>query len=134
MKRKRKHPEIPIKSKFSIARLCPFIPGEDPRARHRRRHYLALANVETVRTWCEYRGIQFSIAKSNHPDVSTPEGWKWDFRLPNKFAQWRPFAGKLSMKMHLTEGALHSIKVYDTEQLLIVLEEWANSRENHEKD
>lgn len=117
----------PIYSKFGQGRLCHFIPGETPRERHRRRHAAALATAEMVRKWCEYRGVEFRLTKCNHAEVSTPEGWKWDFRMPGKFAQWRPFVGKLSMKTQLVGGDLHHVKVYDTEQLLILLEWWAGT-------
>ena len=113
-----------VRSKFGLSRHVPFMPGEDPRERHRRRHANALKNRATIEAWCEFRGVSLRVARSNHPETSAPEGWKWDFRVPGKFAQWRPFVGKLSYKTNLQDPVMHVVKVYDFEQLLTALEHW----------
>jgi hypothetical protein len=115
-----------ILSKCGLSRLVPFIRGETPKERHRRRHASALAHRRQLETWCEYRGIAVRVASAGNPDTYVAEGWKWDFRVANKFAQWRPFAGKLTCKTDLRSSEVYGIKVHDYEQLLLVLEWWLN--------
>jgi len=44
-----------------FSRLLPFIPGERPAARHKRRRELALTWVESIQVWCDYRGVEFKV-------------------------------------------------------------------------
>ena len=120
---KLKQQQSAIRSKCGMSLLVPYIYGENPRERHRRRHNAALAARSTIESWCEFRCVELTVTGSNHPETCSPEGWKWDFRLPNKFAQWRPFAGNLALKKDL-HGSLYVIKLYDHEQLLNILEWW----------
>lgn len=115
--------EVPVRSAFGISADCPFRPDETPQERHARRHASAMRRLADVRAWCEYRGVEFRVAGSNHPETTVAEGWKWDFRVPDKFAQWRPFVGKLSLKRNL-RGQLFQMKVYGVDQLLVALEWW----------
>lgn len=50
--------------------------------------------------------------------------WTWDFRVPNKFAQWHPYIGKLTAKTELMGNVVHHVKVHDHEQLLRMLDWW----------
>jgi hypothetical protein len=87
-----------------------------------------MAHRGIVEAWCESRGVTLRVVASRrqngNPDPTCPDGWKWDFRMPGKFAQWRPFAGRLHYKTELMGGVEYVVKVHDYEQLLAELEVW----------
>ena len=108
----------PVYRRIGLSQVVPYIRGEDPQERHRRRLRAAESGVRSVQAWCEGRGIACRVT----PGDGYP-AFKWDFRLPDRFAQWRPLVGKLVMKRTYSGDLLH-VKVHDCEQLLRVLEEW----------
>lgn len=117
-----------------ISRHVPFIPGEDPLERHRRRLVSARANVEIVRKWCEYRGVEFAVHNGNAKHVHA-EYWVFRVRLrrASALARWHPALGRAE-RIAFFRGRKTKIghakgKVYDYEQLLFFLAEWLKETE-----
>lgn len=116
-----KEPKQIIKLKFNNSTIHHPIQGEHYKQRHRRRWKKAMEMREMVEQWCRYRGIQLKIIGGELA------GWRWDFKCPDKFAQWRPFAGHLNLKTQLRSKCLYHLKVHDVVQLLEILERWYES-------
>jgi len=69
------------------SRVCPYVPGEDPAARHRRRLLTNVRGEQYLRGWCEGAGIALTISNDGH---------HWRFTLPNgRLVQWWPSSAKL---------------------------------------
>lgn len=119
---RRKHHDPVASSKFTFSHQLPYNRELDWQQRHRRRYEAAVSNLSSVAAWCEYRNVAF-MRKQCRGEF----GWHaevWDFRHPDRFAQWWPARGHLALKRNLRGGLLYRIKVYDHEQLLMMLAWW----------
>jgi hypothetical protein len=106
---------------YGPSRHAPFVKGERPRARHRRRLLAAVAHKGVVEAWCDARGVEAVFMRPNGERCPCEA---WTFRAPDKFAKWTPHLGRLMAKPKLRERVVYRQKVYDWEQLLNALEQW----------
>lgn len=87
------------------SKLVPFVPGEDPGARHDRRLNANLSRQEDVREWCKVAGVRLTI--KNH-------GHHWRFVRGKQEAEWWPSSAKLVIQRNYDRG----IHVHDHLQAL----------------
>ena len=106
-----------------MSRLNKYDPKEDYKERHQRRYDLSLPGIPAARKWCDVHSVQFKTYWGGGGDLLL-EHWCWDFRTPTKFAQWRPYIGRVNMKRKIVGGTYYQVKVYDYLQLLELLEWW----------
>lgn len=106
--------------RFGLSQVVPYLKDEYPENRHARRYRAAQLALESVMTWCEYRGVELLFVGDGT--------WKsevWKFRLPDGYAVWHPAHGWLRLQRPFRGGTPYRMKCYDAEQLLLALTEWA---------
>ncbi len=99
-------PDIQTLGKSEIA---PYIHGEDPKQRHRRRKQIAIDNKEVVRQWCRDNLWSMEVNSDDH---------HWIFRKGKLFIEWWPSSAKL-VKNHKYDKGMHC---HDHLKLIEVLE------------
>lgn len=108
MSRKRFHDRTTAGRSASV----PYIPGEEPGARHARRHGEAQANEERARVFCRQVGLSLSVCNHGHH-------WIFSLSEPHRMfvAEWWPSSAKLVVQKKWEKG----IHVHDVDQVIGVL-------------
>jgi len=113
---------------YSASRICCYVPGEEPLDRHARRLAASWEGEPMVRAWCEHRVIQFNVFNRANPHPHAPS-WVFKVQLAKgvSLARWIPALGRFVRIAFLTgkkTSGRKAAKVYDWEELLIMLESW----------
>jgi len=95
MTRKARKPDV---RNAGRSKLVPFIPGERPTQRHRRRLETNLAATPELARWTAEKGLTLRICNQGH---------HWIFERPGFFAEWWPSSAKLVL-FHKYDAGIHT--------------------------
>ena len=120
--------EKTVRWKFGPSSICRFRCNESAVERHRRRYEAAASGKLEVARWCQDRGFELSWRRENGLEL-----WAWKIRVPDGFALWFPWVGKLAMKRPLRGGEYQVVKCYDHVQMMQAVDEvlmapWSSGR------
>lgn len=91
------------------SKLVPYIPDEDPKARHARRHAAAADARERLEAFCSERGIEIAIKNDGH---------HWRFVKGQRSADWWPSSAKMVFDQKWERG-VHVHGFAQVERLLV---------------
>ena len=97
------------KIKVGNSELCPFVPGEDVKARHKRRKNTNLKNAIVVGDACLRLGVTLKLYNECH---------HWQVTKGFKLIDWWPSSAKLVINKEWEKG----IHCHDYKQFIKILE------------
>jgi hypothetical protein len=95
--------------------ICPFIPGEDAKARHARRLDVAVDFEPIVRAWVRERGGTLTVNNGTH---------HWQIKIGKLMVQWWPSTAKCVRGQNWGRA----IKIHDFKQLIVTVEGWLSMK------
>lgn len=80
------------------SKIVPYIPGERPASRHKRRLETNIAIALDLAKWTAEKGVTLRICNAGH---------HWIFERPGLFAEWWPSSAKLVFE-HRYQHGIHA--------------------------